>query len=122
MMIQRFLILTALSLAAALSLAGCADPLLGQECVNGKFCPVGAQCSGDGTTCIYGGCGNAKMDPGEDCDDGNVNPGDGCSPQCTIEQCGNGIKDFGEVCDDGNTVDGDGCSADCKSDETCGNG
>ena len=122
MTIQRFLVLAALAFAAALLLAGCADTQLGQQCVNGTFCPVGAQCSGDGTTCIFGGCGNAKRDPGEECDDGNVNPGDGCSMACTIEACGNGIKDHGEICDDGNVVDGDKCAQDCMSDETCGNG
>lgn len=70
-------------------------------------------------------CGNAHIDPGEVCDDGNTVSGDGCSADCrSIETCGNGIVDIGngEVCDDGNTVSGDGCSQDCKSNETCGNG
>ena len=69
-------------------------------------------------------CGNAHIDPGEVCDDGNTVSGDGCSADCkSIETCGNGILDtISEVCDDGNTVSGDGCSADCKSIEICGNG
>ena len=70
-------------------------------------------------------CGNARIDPGEVCDDGNTVDGDGCSHDCkSNETCGNRIADveIGEVCDDGNTVDGDGCSANCKSNETCGNG
>jgi cysteine-rich repeat protein len=29
-----------------------------------------------------GPCGNGKMDPGEECDDGNTQSGDGCSSQC----------------------------------------
>lgn len=29
------------------------------------------------------GCGNGKLDPGEACDDGNKDAGDGCSPTCT---------------------------------------
>lgn len=31
------------------------------------------------------GCGNATIDPGEDCDDGGVLSGDGCSSVCTFE-------------------------------------
>src|SRR5262252_7744578 len=70
-----------------------------------------------------GVCGDAKLDPGEVCDDGNNVDGDGCSADCkSDETCGNGIVDVakGELCDDGNTVGGDACSADCKSDESCG--
>lgn len=70
-------------------------------------------------------CGNALLDPGEVCDDGNTRSGDGCSADCrSTEVCGNGVVDvaLGEVCDDGNTRDGDGCSHDCRSTEACGNG
>ena len=35
-------------------------------------------------------CGNNKVDEGEDCDDGNLNPQDGCLPNCTKAQCGDG--------------------------------
>ena len=59
-------------------------------------------------------CGDGWQDPGEQCDDGNVAAGDGCSPVCTLEVCGNGILDPGEGCDDGNTTSGDGCSATCQ--------
>ncbi len=31
-------------------------------------------------------CGNGVLDPGEQCDDGNVSDGDGCSSACTIEE------------------------------------
>lgn len=30
------------------------------------------------------GCGNGTMDPGEECDDGNTAPFDGCQPDCTL--------------------------------------
>ncbi|MCB9592286.1 MAG: hypothetical protein H6719_06110 [Sandaracinaceae bacterium] len=30
-------------------------------------------------------CGNARIEAGEACDDGNTMPGDGCSPRCEIE-------------------------------------
>ncbi|HWO23035.1 MAG TPA: DUF4215 domain-containing protein, partial [Kofleriaceae bacterium] len=125
MTIQRFISLAALSLAAALTLGACAAPSGTRECVNGTFCPLGTECSGDGTTCVTaGGCGNAVVAATEECDDGNVNGGDGCNQQCQIEKCGDGnvTSSSGEVCDDGNNVNGDGCSADCESNETCGNG
>ena len=62
-------------------------------------------------------CGDGVLDVDfEECDDGNVVSGDGCSSRCTIEKstCGDGTLDAGEDCDDGNNVDGDGCSHDCR--------
>ncbi len=63
-------------------------------------------------------CGNGQLDPGEDCDDGNQLPNDGCEPNCTksVPRCGDGHVDpaNNEECDDGNQVPGDGCEPDCK--------
>ena len=76
------------------------------------------------------GCGDGINNQGgiEECDDGNVLPGDGCNGVCKVEPnwtcpkqgpctrkiiCGDGSIGAGEVCDDGNTKDNDGCSADC---------
>ncbi|MGN1072573.1 MAG: DUF4215 domain-containing protein [Bradymonadia bacterium] len=82
-------------------------------------------------------CGNGKIDTGEECDDGNVIGGDGCSKDCRVESvfvckgepsvckpvCGDGVwmytlKDSKgnliEQCDDGNLNDGDGCSSKCE--------
>ena len=71
-------------------------------------------------------CGNGLLEDGEDCDDGNLNPGDGCAPDCTLEPvCGNGVLEAGEGCDDGNLVNGDGCNDACQSEvppAVCGNG
>jgi cysteine-rich repeat protein len=58
-------------------------------------------------------CGNGQVDDGEQCDDGNQVPGDGCRADCTREACGDGILDPAEGCDDGNTLDGDCCSSAC---------
>jgi MYXO-CTERM domain-containing protein len=72
-------------------------------------------------------CGNGALEGGEQCDDGNLLAGDGCSPTCLIEPgyrcagtrsvctsvCGDGIRSFNEACDDNNTNPGDGCSAAC---------
>ncbi|NOY90134.1 MAG: DUF4215 domain-containing protein [Deltaproteobacteria bacterium] len=68
-------------------------------------------------------CGDSRLDPGEQCDDGNTTDGDGCSGACRREAyCGDGTLDPGELCDDGNHRSGDGCRSDCASDESCGNG
>jgi cysteine-rich repeat protein len=77
-------------------------------------------------------CGNAALESGERCDDGNTTSGDGCSSTCSIEAgwncttpaggktrcvplavCGDAVLESGEGCDDGNTTSGDGCSATC---------
>ena len=75
-------------------------------------------------------CGNSILETGEQCDDGNPVPGDGCSGVCKLEPnytcptpgqpcvstmiCGDGKVTGSEACDDANTNGGDGCSADCK--------
>ncbi len=68
-------------------------------------------------------CGDGVLDPGEECDDGNNDNGDGCSDSCSIEPyCGDGILDPGEECDDGNISNGDGCSDSCSIEPYCGDG
>ncbi len=64
-------------------------------------------------------CGDSIVTDSEQCDDGNLTLGDGCSNTCDREVCGNGALDGGEQCDDGNTRQSDGCSADCSL-EFCG--
>ncbi len=83
----------------------------------------------DGITVITTMCGNGSVDNGEQCDDGNKTPGDGCSVICQIPAgwsctgspsvctmagvCGDGILGATEACDDGNRTAGDGCAANC---------
>ncbi|MEA2699604.1 MAG: hypothetical protein QOI66_3875, partial [Myxococcales bacterium] len=84
-----------------------------------------------GQLCVRTTCGNAMQEGSEQCDDGNNDTGDHCSPFCRNEPicpptggacataCGDGLLlqvdiDNGQECDDGNTVDGDGCSKTCK--------
>lgn len=69
----------------------------------------------DTTTTTVDLCGNHNLDPGEECDDGNHDNGDGCDANCTLPGCGNGIRDDGESCDDGdaNGTPGDPCPAGC---------
>ena len=84
------------------------------------------------TQCYATVCGDGHKEGGEQCDDGNLRPFDGCSPSCTFEPkcgypnddttkpyqcfsvCGDGIKFPNEACDDGNTQSGDGCSSKCQ--------
>lgn len=77
-------------------------------------------------------CGNTWKADTEECDDGDIAPGDGCSATCTVENgftcdtdspsvctpspvCGDAITTQGETCDDGNTASGDGCSSACAT-------
>src|SRR5690606_28937535 len=36
-------------------------------------------------------CGNGVIDAGEQCDDGNLTAGDGCSNECKVECSGSGL-------------------------------
>lgn len=74
-------------------------------------------------------CGNSRLDPGEQCDDGNNIDGDDCSSSCQSERlkaknivvCGDGMVQLGEECDDGNRDNADACTNDCKP-PRCGDG
>jgi len=88
-------------------------------------------CSGTtSATGVCNQCGNGTLEtPGESCDDGNQQGGDGCSANCQTEtdwicpepgkpctftvKCGDGVVAGAESCDDRNLKSGDGCSADC---------
>lgn len=80
---------------------------------------------------IHLSCGDGVLGIGEECDDGNLAAGDGCTAHCRLEEravcpaanqpchlvapCGDSTVTAGEACDDGNSTAGDGCSADCAS-------
>ncbi len=87
-------------------------------------------------------CGNAILESGETCDDGNrkiesclygLTSCFVCDDTChfikgSTHYCGDGDLDSlnGEQCDDGNTNNGDGCSSSCQTEplpaSVCGNG
>src|SRR5207248_1704812 len=56
--------------------------------------------------CAPAGCGNLTLDPGEECDDGNLTAGDGCEADCRF------TCHTDDDCDDSNP---------CNGTETCGN-
>jgi fibro-slime domain-containing protein len=73
-------------------------------------------------------CGDGERGVTEACDDGNVEPGDGCDATCVVESgfrcpvpgvacvaivCGDKKVESPELCDDGNVASGDGCDASC---------
>lgn len=64
-------------------------------------------------------CGDGDKEEPEECDDGNLQSGDGCSSTCSIELCGNLSIDVNEQCDDGNLQSNDGCNRYCQI-EFCG--
>jgi cysteine-rich repeat protein len=82
---------------------------------DGEVCNLGVCAS---HACIPIVCGNGRVEPGEQCDDGNTAAGDGCSPTCQLERCGNGITDPGEECDCGDSVTAKPeCSGHANSDD-----
>lgn len=101
---------------------GFVDASLQEGCDDGDMNSnePGARCR---INCQEQRCGDGIVDlattdgrPAEICDDGNLDPTDGCTPDCQSEvKCGNGYIDFavGEQCDDGNGKSHDGCSSDC---------
>src|SRR5258707_11598859 len=74
-------------ICGAAFLAGCLHEA-STTCGNGGVCPPGLLCvdtgktTTDGRICAAGTCGNARLDPGEVCDDGNNRSGDGCPADC----------------------------------------
>jgi cysteine-rich repeat protein len=67
-------------------------------------------------------CGNGRLDPGEECDDGNMDDTDACLSNCLFPRCGDGYVEKGvEACDDGNTSNTDDCTNTCAL-ARCGDG
>lgn len=76
-------------------------------------------------------CGDGTRGITEACDDGDTDPGDGCSDVCLVEEgfrcpptgpcraivCGDSMIEAPERCDDGNAEAGDGCSASCQTED-----
>jgi cysteine-rich repeat protein len=77
--------LLALPLAASQSIASHVGPPAGQKCPDGRNV-IGFDAGGN--IICSGDCGNAVVDAGESCDDGNTVSGDGCSAACQPEEAG----------------------------------
>lgn len=75
---------------------------------------------------VSGFCGDGRIDPGEECDDGADNSDlepDTCRTSCRLAHCGDGVVDTGEACDDGDdgTNRSDACPNTCEA-PVCGDG
>jgi cysteine-rich repeat protein len=103
---------TFLLLALPLALASCAEPA--EPEARRYAVTAGTYVETDALPAAV--CGNAMVEMGEECDDGNTRSGDGCSSQCMYEYCGDGIVQtaLGEQCDDGNYRNDDGCDMFCQ--------
>ena len=72
-------------------------------------------------------CGDAVVDAGEQCDNGNQNSDsaiDACRLNCSEARCGDGVTDTGEECDDGpanSDIAPDVCRLGCVA-PSCGDG
>jgi len=77
------------------------DPLVG--CVH----PLTAACLTPILMLLQPVCGDAVVEAGEQCDDGNVAGGDCCSATCQFEPGGSPCQD-GQVCTQGDACDGVG--------------
>jgi cysteine-rich repeat protein len=104
---------------------GCTHTSNTAPCNDGDPCTPTDTCDGAGL-CTGGGtlCGNGDVDVacGEQCDDGNTVPDDGCT-DCVNETavCGDGVREGTEECDDGNEDNIDACTNACVS-ARCGDG
>ncbi|HSW59617.1 MAG TPA: DUF4215 domain-containing protein, partial [bacterium] len=103
---------------------GVIDTAMGEECddgvANNDFAPLACR-----TTCRMPKCGDGILDPGEQCDDSNLDNFDSCTDMCKHAKCSDGIQKTtdstvgsfifvtNEACDDGNTISGDYCRNDC---------
>lgn len=116
------------------TIGSCGDDGCGGRCpcMPGTSCGAGDVCTPCYTACPVV-CGDGGWMPGEACEDGNFDAGDGCDPSCEVEDgwvcdvintfvptvchrivCGDGRVDPPEQCEDGGAAPGDGCSDTCR--------
>ncbi|MCA9577157.1 MAG: DUF4215 domain-containing protein [Myxococcales bacterium] len=95
----------------------CGDGVL--QVAIGEECELGdANCE----DCRLNVCGDGTTTGTEECDDGDMMSGDGCSATCEIEFCGDSLTNNNtEQCDDGNTDALDACNNSCVL-NVCGDG
>ncbi len=91
------------------------------RCAEGTCAPCGSNEECSSALCVGGVCGNlcgnAFVDPGEECDRGPENSDfqpNQCRTDCRNPRCGDSITDKTEQCDDGNIADSDGCDSACR--------
>jgi cysteine-rich repeat protein len=78
------------SLGASASTKFCSGSL--GSCIDNTSCPVSETC----ISCPEPACGDAVLDPDEECDDGDTSSGDGCDSTCHLEPCFDCDPELGE--------------------------
>ncbi len=88
----------------------------------GPWSSVGESSDAPGDGGVEGFCGDGNVDPGEDCDEGDTVPGDGCSSTCQFEASDGTIQCGTAICSPANPVELPGqIPACCPADpDTCG--
>jgi len=73
-----------------------------------------------GSDAIPARCGNFIVEPGEECDDGDIADDEVCDATCKLT-CGNGVVDdaFGETCDTGIASGAGACPTSCDDSQAC---
>ena len=80
----------------------------GDACAStGDPCEAPYACDEPSDSCMLIECGNGMLEPGEQCDDGNVLGGDCCDAACQYEPAGSLCSD-GAYCNGAETCDGAG--------------
>lgn len=111
---------------------GCTSACMTNICGDGILNKGMEECDEGGPTalcdvdCTVAECGDGLVNGpnGEQCDDGNQDGMDDCTPTCKLPACGDGFlqKGWMEECEDGGTLSGDGCSNECQKEVvTCQN-
>jgi uncharacterized repeat protein (TIGR03806 family) len=107
--------------AATCTLEFCGDGVVNNDGAEACEPPGTASC---GASCEFRTplCGDGLLTAPEQCDDGNVANGDGCTASCAVELCGDGVVNNGtaESCEPPGTAV---CSANCTfRTPLCGDG
>jgi cysteine-rich repeat protein len=66
----------------ATSSGGCVDGMSGCPCTAEGGCDEGSACAEGECVPLTDACGDGIVDPGEECDDGNLTDADGCNADC----------------------------------------
>ncbi|MCA9678322.1 MAG: DUF4215 domain-containing protein [Kofleriaceae bacterium] len=105
-------LLAAIALAGAATFTACGSDPHGNPDIDAAV--------DDHDATIHTTCGNAEVEPGEDCDDGDLELDSACDATCHFT-CGNGVVDdsVGERCDTGIATGDGACPTACDDGDAC---
>ncbi len=88
----------------------------GCACTTGGSCTPGLECIDNTCSPIQAECGNAQVETGESCDDGNDDNTDACTTLCAPPSCSDGITSGEEIDVDCGM---DACGVGCDFGQAC---